>query len=199
MGPLDRLFKRISVGKSSGGPASEASATLGASGDWRERLPDEVAALIRPCYVPETAARPFENRSGFAGPRICPAASNTPHVLVAGCRCPCSSSCGLMGFRTRGRPEVRGCCSCSTAPQTSPTSVSALSILGRPSATARPCGSFPRRAGPSRTCRRDSALACPAESTNRSRSGHDGSSGAWRRNRVHTVYAMGAMPIGAPG
>ena len=42
-------------------------------------------------------------------------------------------------------------------------------------------------------------LAWPALSTKRSRSGQSGCVGAWRRNRVHRTYAIGAAPIGAPG
>src|SRR5919108_559172 len=41
--------------------------------------------------------------------------------------------------------------------------------------------------------------AWPADSTKRSRSGHVGSIGAWRRKRVQSTYAIGAAPIGAPG
>src|SRR5579864_5346531 len=42
-------------------------------------------------------------------------------------------------------------------------------------------------------------LACPAESTNRSRSTHSGLAGLCRRWRVHRTYAMVAAPIGIPG
>ena len=41
--------------------------------------------------------------------------------------------------------------------------------------------------------------AWPADSTKRSRSGHAGSAGLWRRWRVKSTYARGASPIGAPG
>ena len=42
-------------------------------------------------------------------------------------------------------------------------------------------------------------LACPADSTKRSRSGHLGLVGLCRRRRVHKTYAIGAAPNGIPG
>src|SRR5208337_2066319 len=42
-------------------------------------------------------------------------------------------------------------------------------------------------------------LACPADSTKRSRSGHLGLVGLCRRWRVHKTYAIGAAPNGIPG
>src|SRR5437879_11510815 len=42
-------------------------------------------------------------------------------------------------------------------------------------------------------------LPCPAESTNRSRSGHWGLRGLWRRCRVHRTYPIVAAPMGRPG
>src|SRR4051812_35603536 len=40
---------------------------------------------------------------------------------------------------------------------------------------------------------------CPFDKTNRSRFGHAGFFGLYLRNLVHSVYAMGAIPIGMPG
>src|SRR5271169_2290405 len=42
-------------------------------------------------------------------------------------------------------------------------------------------------------------LACPADSTKRSRSGHLGLVGLCRRWRVHKTYAIGDAPNGIPG
>src|SRR5919108_1283927 len=40
---------------------------------------------------------------------------------------------------------------------------------------------------------------CPPERTKRSRPGHFGLLGLWRRCRVHTANAMAAAPMGSPG
>ena len=40
--------------------------------------------------------------------------------------------------------------------------------------------------------------ACPQDSTNRSRSGHFGSSGSWFMIRVHSTWASGARAIAVP-
>src|SRR5436190_24064386 len=42
-------------------------------------------------------------------------------------------------------------------------------------------------------------LPCPADSTNRSRSGHFGLRGLCLRCFCHSTYAMGAAPMGSPG
>src|SRR5215472_9217491 len=41
--------------------------------------------------------------------------------------------------------------------------------------------------------------ACPADKTKRSRFGHKGFSGSYRRYCCHKQYATGARPMGAPG
>lgn len=84
MTALDRLFKRIRGGNRVHTSASESQATPGVPADWRKGLPDEVATLVRPCFVPETAAGPFENRSGFGGTPYLPRGVDHPECPRCG-------------------------------------------------------------------------------------------------------------------
>ncbi len=59
---------------------------MGASGDGTYGLPSDLAALIRPCYIPETAEVDFANGSGFGGTPYLP--HGIDHPACPGCRNP---------------------------------------------------------------------------------------------------------------
>jgi len=78
---FDRVFRLVRSGPGGGAPPSKSEADN--SDDWRVGLPGEVAALIRPCFLPETEAGPFENGSGFGGAPFLP--RGVDHPLCPGC------------------------------------------------------------------------------------------------------------------
>lgn len=83
---LDRLFKRITARGGGGSTASGSRVATRRSDDWRRELPPEAAALIRPCFVPETVPGAFENRSGFGGAPYLP--RGVEHPVCPGCWAP---------------------------------------------------------------------------------------------------------------
>ncbi|MGA3031381.1 MAG: DUF1963 domain-containing protein [Candidatus Limnocylindrales bacterium] len=86
MAVLDRFFKRSRARDGAQASVPELAATADVAADWRAGLPPEAAALVRPCYLPETAAGPFGNRSGFGGVPYLP--RGVEHPVCQGCWLP---------------------------------------------------------------------------------------------------------------